>query len=130
MTQKGVYNVKKLCLKCCNLALERSRYCKEHQPKKTKTTQQEKEYRKMKNKIYSSKKWKKLRQIIFERDMFTCRFCGAKAEEVHHIISICEDESKVFEKENLVAICRDCHINFHREGKPKKNLSTKTQRHN
>jgi len=88
-------------------------------PEKTRTTQQEKEYRKMKNRIYTSKKWKKLRQIVFERDMFTCRFCGAKAEEVHHIVSIYEDESKAFKKDNLMAICRDCHIEFHRKEKQK-----------
>ena len=111
--------MKKLCIKCCNLALEGSRYCKDHLPERAKKTYQEKEYKKMKNKIYGSKKWKTLREKVFYRDLYTCQLCGAKAEEIHHIVNLSKDESKAFDIENLMAICRDCHIHLHRRERQK-----------
>ncbi|WP_088370732.1 HNH endonuclease [endosymbiont 'TC1' of Trimyema compressum] len=109
--------MEKICLKCCDLVVKGSNYCEKHRPKNSSKTQNDKEYRKLKNKIYGSKKWRRLREKIFIRDLFTCQMCGAKAEEVHHIISLHEDESKAFDKNNLMSICRECHINFHRSEK-------------
>ena len=54
--KENITDIKKLYVKCCNLALKGSMYCKDHLPERAKKTQQEKEYRKKKNKIYGSKK--------------------------------------------------------------------------
>lgn len=109
--------MEKLCVKCCNLALKGSKYCKDHLPERAKKTQREKEYRKKKNKIYNNKAWKIIRLKIFTRDIYTCQICGAKAEEVHHIVPLSEDESKAFNMDNLIAVCRGCHFHLHNRKK-------------
>lgn len=66
-------------------------------------------------------RWRKIRQEVRQRDL-CCRLCWSKGiyslgEEVHHIIprEVC-DEDQVFDPENCVLLCRECHHEVHREG--------------
>ena len=63
--------MKRLCVKCTNLALPGSNCCEEHQKTKRKT-QAEKSYRELKRRIYVTIKWKKLRKKALLRDFYTC----------------------------------------------------------
>lgn len=50
----------------------------------------------------------KLRQKIFKRDQYTCRYCGAKAEHMDHVIPRVQGGSD--KPENLVAACAPCNL--------------------
>jgi len=41
-----------------------------------------------------------------------CERCGAPAVEVHHIVPICEG-GDIFDTDNLMALCHECHMYFH-----------------
>jgi len=55
------------------------------------------------------KGWKKAKQIILDRDKYTCQICGKKRMErspqVHHIDY---DKSNISE-DNLITVCDSCH---------------------
>lgn len=57
-------------------------------------------------------KWNKLRQPVIERDQGRCVFCGTeclgKDQHVHHIS---QDREKLYDIDNLVTLCADCHSN-------------------
>ncbi len=56
------------------------------------------------------KKWKDWREYIFARDNYKCLDCGEGGYlEPHHIIPIRDDETKVFNKDNGITLCRKCH---------------------
>ena len=52
--------------------------------------------------------WEKLRQKIFRRDNGVCRYCGAKAEHVDHVIPRVQGGGD--EPETLVAACAPCNL--------------------
>ena len=72
---------------------------------------------KLYGKIYLQIEWRKLRKEIYKRDNWTCKDCNKKGGELHthHIISIgeCQDP---FNEENLITLCRKCHIKRHHGG--------------
>ena len=46
-------------------------------------------------------------------DFIPCEVCGSKAVDIHHIESRGMGGSKYADKiENLMALCRPCHINY------------------
>jgi|GEM_PF-333417 len=45
---------------------------------------------------------------------FSCEQKNLKLE-VHHIVPVHIDKSKAFDLENVVAVCEECHNNYHRE---------------
>jgi len=49
-----------------------------------------------------------------EQDFIPCEMCGAKAVDIHHI----EKRNKIKNDfiENLVGLCRDCHIKAESDG--------------
>lgn len=51
--------------------------------------------------------WLELREQILERDGFTCRYCGAPADSVDHIIP--RSRKGADDPDNLVAACRTCN---------------------
>ena len=56
--------------------------------------------------------YQKIRDEIRNRDNWTCHLCGSKSNIiVHHIITVKEDSSKIFDKNNLISPCDDCHRN-------------------
>lgn len=83
---------------------------------------QRKEYRKLIN----SRQWRDARAAAMLRAGFLCEDCRNKgyvsrATEVHHIrpVEWCHDaesaERAMFDMNNLVALCRRCHTERHRE---------------
>ncbi len=63
------------------------------------------------------------------RDHYLCQYCGAPAQEVHHIEKLTpnniQDMKVSLYPDNLVCLCRDCHFDVHKmdkvEGIKKKN---------
>lgn len=53
--------------------------------------------------------WKKTRKLIFERDAFTCQYCGAKDSklECDHVLPVSKGGSDDFS--NLVTACSRCN---------------------
>ncbi|MDB2049600.1 HNH endonuclease signature motif containing protein [Clostridium perfringens] len=59
-----------------------------------------------------------MRWLVFDLFDGICKECGEPGEEVHHIIwltpSNINDVSITLGLDNLVLLCRDCHMNIHR----------------
>lgn len=49
----------------------------------------------------------KLRRIIFERDNFSCRYCGENANSIDHVYPV--DSGGTDDPTNLVACCHRCN---------------------
>ena len=56
----------------------------------------------------STRKWRKLRQSILERDDFKCNYCGKKANHVDHIVPWKHGGKDT--PSNLIAACRTCNL--------------------
>jgi 5-methylcytosine-specific restriction endonuclease McrA len=65
------------------------------------------------DKFYHSKAWKNVRHEVLRRDLFTCRDCHSRANEVHHIIELTPDNINdiniSLNHDNLISLCHDCH---------------------
>lgn len=63
--------------------------------------------------FYRSKAWRQTREQALRRDLFTCRDCGGRATEVHHIIELSPDNisdpSIALGLDNLMCLCGPCH---------------------
>lgn len=55
------------------------------------------------------KEWKRITKQVFERDQFTCHYCGQKGGilECDHVVPFSQGGSDEFE--NLVTACRKCN---------------------
>lgn len=100
--------MKKICVNCGRI-VDNDHVC----PNKPKDTRRKE--------INTDSRWPKIRQEVRQRDL-CCRLCWSKGvyspgEEVHHIIprEVC-DEDQVFDPENCVLLCRECHHDVHRDG--------------
>lgn len=67
-------------------------------------------------------KWRKLRQKVRERDL-CCQLCWyncnySKGEEVHHIVprEVASEDKDVFDIDNCIYLCMECHHKVHEEG--------------
>jgi len=60
---------------------------------------------------YSSYRYKKWRMSVFERDNFTCQYCGIRGNYItaHHIKSWVKFEDLRYELGNGVTLCEECH---------------------
>ena len=59
-------------------------------------------------------KWWKVRLLALDRDGWKCTACGKSGRmEVHHLVSIDRAPEKMYELDNLEALCRDHHIKRH-----------------
>lgn len=58
--------------------------------------------------------WSELRQIVLERDEYTCQGCGtsvATSGQVHHIVPLgCGGTNTL---RNLITLCEECHGRVH-----------------
>lgn len=66
-------------------------------------------------KLRSKYSWTKKSEEIRERANYLCEVCRDKGIithdnlEVHHIVKLVDDESKLLENENLVCLCQEHH---------------------
>ena len=76
-------------------------------------------------KFYKSKAWKKCREYIYNKYHGLCVECGKPGEEVHHITWLSPDNindtSTTLGEDNLILLCRDCHMAKHRKKEVTKN---------
>ena len=100
---------KKICTYCHKI-VEYDHMC----PNKPKDTR--------KKQINIDSRWKKIRNEVKERDL-CCQLCWSdgiyhKIDEVHHIIprNVATDDEHVFEADNCIGLCHDCHVMVHHEG--------------
>ena len=70
--------------------------------------------------FYSSDKWKTVEAYVRDRDKNTCQFCGKKQPEdckrqfdIHHIYSFNKSKHLRANPDNLVVLCRGCHMFVH-----------------
>lgn len=68
--------------------------------------------------LYNSREWNKVRAYCLMRDKYLCQDCGRPAEEVHHKEYLTPqnigDISVSLNPDNLVSLCRDCHLARHK----------------
>lgn len=68
--------------------------------------------------FYNSKSWKCTRDSVLDTANYICSICKERpAEIVHHIIWLTpiniNDVNITLNKDNLVAVCRECHALIH-----------------
>lgn len=64
--------------------------------------------------FYHSGKWRKVRKQVYKRDGHECTECGASECELHaHHLERPINGGPKFDLDNLVTLCRDCHMNRH-----------------
>lgn len=59
---------------------------------------------------------KKARRRAYKRDGYKCNICGKGSRNLnaHHLDSFADNEDKRFDFNNLVTLCKKCHIGFHK----------------
>ena len=74
-------------------------------------------------KFYKSKRWQKVRKLVWARDRGLCQRCLAKGRivegsTIHHIRELTQenlnDDNVSVNPENLITLCRDCHAAVHK----------------
>jgi hypothetical protein len=69
-----------------------------------------------------------LRQSALLKANFKCKVCQNKASEIHHLNSYKFFNLQRFDENNLVCVCKNCHILFHKKyGYGRNNPNTKEQ---
>lgn len=72
-------------------------------------------------KFYHSKEWESVRQYILRRDNYLCVRCNAPGKEIHHKTYLTpeniNDPDISLNPDNLITLCRDCHMDEHRQQK-------------
>lgn len=52
---------------------------------------------------------------VHQKYNYTCQKCGInKNLQAHHIIPVCQDESRAYDFNNLISVCRKCHFEIHK----------------
>jgi len=64
-------------------------------------------------KVYDSRKWRKIRKLYLESQNYICERCGQVATIVHHkkylTADNVTDNDIAYNFDNLEALCQDCH---------------------
>lgn len=76
--------------------------------------------------FYRRSAWQAARLAALKRDRFSCQICGQRAQEVHHLIELNEnnvnDPDITLNLNNLQSLCHDCHTRItneeHKAGEP------------
>jgi len=60
--------------------------------------------------------FQKIRAVVLERDKYICRVCGStRSLECHHIEPVKTNPGKILDQNNLITLCRRCHIAIHKK---------------
>ena len=67
-------------------------------------------------KIRRNKDYKIWRELVFERDNWTCQKCLERGFELnaHHIENFSDNKDLRFNIDNGITLCRECHYKFHK----------------
>ena len=61
-------------------------------------------------KLRSTKEYREWRKAVFERDNYTCQECGSIEHlEAHHIKEVSKFPELVYEINNGLTLCHECH---------------------
>jgi hypothetical protein len=66
-------------------------------------------------KIRRNSEYRIWRELIYERDNWTCRKCLEQGGDLnaHHIKNFSDNMDKRFDTDNGITLCRKCHYTFH-----------------
>jgi hypothetical protein len=65
--------------------------------------------------LYSGAAWRRLRRIVIARDK-VCTSCGSdETRQLHHVKPWATHPDLRFDPDNVVLLCKPCHINEHRK---------------
>ncbi|MCT8978296.1 HNH endonuclease [Clostridium sp. CX1] len=78
--------------------------------------------------FYNSAAWEHLRREVLEEQHHECQICKAngvysEAVTVHHIKYLRRHPELALTKDNLMAVCDECHYQIHHKPKPKPQLN-------
>jgi len=71
------------------------------------------------NQMYKTSKWQTLRLVILNKYNYVCLYSFyverkiIQANIVHHIIEVSEDESKMYDEDNLIPLSYKAHQEIH-----------------
>lgn len=92
-------------------ALTRERYCPQHinSKKKEQSAARKQLPPRVKNPIYSTARWKKVRLMVLRRDpVCVTEGCRSFTSEVDHIVPLAKGGG-AYDMENLQGLCKPCH---------------------
>lgn len=103
--------MKRICSWCGRIVDSETHVC-ENRPKDKRRGRQ----------LSNDSRWSRIRQQVRERDL-CCKLClhegrFSNGEEVHHIIprEVRDTDDYVWNVNNCIYLCRDCHHRVHNEG--------------
>lgn len=112
-----VLKSQKTCMKRYGTKNYGAIYSKEHTKELSPTWKGGVNYSREERATYEYNQWRK---NIFKRDKYTCQCCGSKngfgktvVLESHHILNWKNNESKRYDIDNGITLCKECHKNFH-----------------
>ena len=92
-------------------------YSKEHKGELSPTWKGGASYHRVERSTYEYRYWRK---SVFERDLYTCQYCGTKSGvgnkvelNAHHIKNWKDNESLRYDINNGITLCDRCHTIFH-----------------
>ena len=105
---RQVTQVLKVCNRCGDLHEGNAAVCARcYRPRPRTYTDREKSTRA--RKLYKTAAWRRVRELVLDRDGHLCQKCGrADSLSVHHVIPA-ERVADPLEPSNLVTLCRPCH---------------------
>lgn len=88
-----------------------------NKPKKNYNKNRNTEKRKLRMKVYQSKRWNDIKNAHLMQYP-VCQVCNKElAEDVHHIVTFLIDNSidldKAYNPDNLMSVCKSCHGKLH-----------------
>lgn len=72
--------------------------------------------------LRNSERYKQWRLAIYKRDGFSCQSCKqvGKNLNAHHIVPVVINLDKIFDLNNGITLCKECHKLVHKNYKPKR----------
>lgn len=78
------------------------------------------------NDCYNTSRWKKVREEVLKESNYMCEVCRALGKlnytdiQVHHIEKVKDNKEKMYDKNNLLVVCREHHRDI--EGMSKREI--------